>query len=171
MSDIKNKVEWCLKKAEKELKEGKKHRGLIKQKIDIEEVRKHLVKAEHNVSAIRYFNKGGFSDWSISAAFYSIYHCLLAIISNFGYESRNQECTIALIKQLKEKNKIEISKKFIETLESYDEKERHESNIIEKRELYTYGTSVSYENKEEIEEIIKLCNDCLNQTKNIIFKS
>lgn len=35
MSHAKNKVEWCLKKAEKELKESRKHRGLVKTKPDL----------------------------------------------------------------------------------------------------------------------------------------
>ena len=30
MSHVKNKVDWCLKKAERELEEGRTHRGLIK---------------------------------------------------------------------------------------------------------------------------------------------
>ncbi len=167
--EIKNKVKWCFDKAEKELKYGRKHRGLIRVKPDIEEAKKYIMKSEHNISAIDYFNKGGFSDWSMSVVFYSIYHCFLAILSKFGYESRNQECTIALIKNLKEERKIDFDDRFIESLESYREYERHESNIIEKREYYTYGTSVSVEDKEEIKKSIKLCKDCLNQTKKIVF--
>ena len=159
MTHAENKVDWCLKKAEKELKEGKKHRGLIKSKPNLDEAKKHLGKAEHNLSAISYFDKGGFSDWSLSAAFYCIYQCLLAILSKFGYESRNQECTIALIKHLKEQNKIEIDIKFIESIES--EKEKIESRIIEEREFYTYGTTISVEDKEEIKKSIGLCKDCI----------
>ena len=98
MSLAENKVNWCLKKGEKELKEGKKQRGLIKKEKDIEDAKNHISKAEHNLSAISYFDKGGYSDWSISAIFYCLYHCFLAIASRFSYESRNQECTIALIR-------------------------------------------------------------------------
>ncbi len=169
MSHTKNKIEWCLRKAESELKESRKHRGLVKKEQNLEEAKKHLSKAEHNLSAIQYFNSGGFSDWSISAVFYCIYHCFLAIASKFGYESRNQECTIALIKYLKEENKINFDDKFVNALESYDESERQESNIIEKREFYTYGTTVSAENKEEIKMNITFCKECLDQTKEIIF--
>lgn len=169
MSHAENKLEWCLKKAKKEISEGSKHRGLIKIEPSLDEARKHLKKAEHNLSAISYFNKGGFSDWSMSAVFYCIYHCFLAIASKFGYESRNQECTIALIKHLKEEKKIEIEDRFITALESYNEQERHESSIIEKREFYTYGTTTSLQNEKEVSESINLCKDCLNQTKEIVF--
>ncbi len=102
MSQIDNKVKWCLNKAEKELKEGTKHRGLVKIKPNIETAKRHFEKAEHNLRALNYFEKGGFADWSFSAGFYSIYHCFLAIIAKFSYESINQECTIALVEQLKE---------------------------------------------------------------------
>ncbi|MBS3088409.1 HEPN domain-containing protein [Candidatus Pacearchaeota archaeon] len=169
MTHASNKVEWCLRKAREEKEQEKKHRGLVKINPDVEEARKHIEKAEHNLRAISYFSVGGFSDWSMSAAFYCIYHCFLAISINLGYESRNQECTIALIKYLKEKEEIEIEDRFISALEIYDEQGRHESNIIEKRELFTYGTTVSADNS-EIEKNVQLCKDCLYQTKKIIFK-
>jgi uncharacterized protein (UPF0332 family) len=169
MSHAENKVNWCLRKAENELKEGKKHRGIIKSDENLQTAKEHLSKAEHNLMAISYFNKGGFLDWSMSAVFYCIYHCFLSISVKFGYESRNQECTIALIWYLKEKNKIRIDEKFINMLEISDETERHESSIIEKRENYTYGTSTSVDNAEEIKRNIILCKDCLAQTKEIIF--
>ncbi|MBS3079281.1 HEPN domain-containing protein [Candidatus Pacearchaeota archaeon] len=170
MSEAKRKVEWCLRKAEEELKKGTKHRGLVLKEQNLSEARKHIQKAEHNLKAIEYFSNGGFSDWSMSAVFYCIYHCFLAINMKFGYESRNQECTIALVKHLKEENKINLDDRFIDALEIYDESERHETNVIEKREYYTYGTTVSADNKEEIEASIVLCKDCIAQTKNIVFQ-
>jgi uncharacterized protein (UPF0332 family) len=169
MSHAKNKIDWCLKKAKEELSKGSKHRGLKEKNKDIEEAKKHITKAEHNLTAVSYFNEGGFSDWSMSAIFYCIYHCFLAIASKFGYESRNQECTIALIEYMKERNLIEIDEKYIQTLKNYNEIDRHESSIIEKRENYTYGTTTSISNKQELENSIQLCKDCLAQTKEIIF--
>src|SRR3989338_3896139 len=121
MSHSINKVEWCLRKAQNELKSGNKHRGLIKREPNIEEATKHIDKASHNLNAISYFDKGGFSDWSMSAVFYCIYHCFLAIGLKFGYESRNQECTIALMQSLKEEGKIEIDDKFIEAVAIYED--------------------------------------------------
>ena len=105
MPHASNKVEWCLRKAKKELGELGLHRGLIKINGGIELAEKHILKAEHNLKGAIYFKKGGFSDWSASAFFYCIYHCFLAILTRFGYESRNQECTIATIEMLKEAKK------------------------------------------------------------------
>ena len=91
MSQASDKVKWCLRKAEKELKEGTKHRGLVKAEANLIEARKHILKAEHNLSAIEYFNKGNYSDWSMSAVFYCVYHCFLAMASKFGRGSARAE--------------------------------------------------------------------------------
>lgn len=170
MTHVKNKTRWCLKKAQRELEQNKKHRGLIKISPNINEAKKHIAKAEHNLSAISYFAKGGFSDWSMSAVFYCIYHCFLAIALKFGYESRNQECTITLIKNSVEEEEIEIAQNFIASLETYSDEEIHETNVIEKRELCTYGTTSYFDDKEEIPTSISLCKECINQTKQIIFQ-
>ena len=169
MSYASNKVDWCLNKAKKEVEKGQKHRGLLKINEDIESAKGHITKAEHNLLAVQYFSEGGFSDWSMSAVFYCIYHCFIAIASKFGYESRNQECTIALIKYLKEEGKINLNNQFIDSLQNYNDAKRHESGIIEKRENYTYGTTISVENKEEIKKSVELCKECLDKTKEIIF--
>ena len=93
MSQHTKQIEWCLKKAKKEINECKKqgkrlkHRGLLKINPNIEEAKKHLAKAEHNFNGVTKFKQIGFSDWSMSAGFYCIYHCFLAIAAKFGYES------------------------------------------------------------------------------------
>jgi len=60
MSHAKNKVDWCLKKAERKLEEQEKHRGLVKIIPDLDKARDYIKK-----------------------------HSLLAVASKFGYESRN----------------------------------------------------------------------------------
>ena len=92
MSHVKNKVKWCINKAKKELEEGTSHRGLVEVGADIDESKNHLKKAEHNFKALLSNERNGFSDWATSAGFYTIYHCFLAIISKFGYESRVYNC-------------------------------------------------------------------------------
>src|SRR3990167_3883369 len=158
MSQASNKVKWCLNKAEKELKEKGFHRGLIKVEKDTRLAEKHISKAEHNLLAAVYFDKGRFSDWSASAFFYCIYHCFLAILRKFGYESRNQECTIAVIEMLKEEGKINIDEKFINMLKITQAKQE-EHNIIKIREEFQYGTNIEFENKEEFEKLTQMCKD------------
>lgn len=175
MSQASKHVDWCINKANKEIEECKrlgkkqKHRGLLKLETDVEEAKKHLKKAEHNLNAINKFKEIGFSDWSITASFYCIYHCFLAIAVKFGYESRNQTCTISLMEYLNEENKINIDTKFIDMLKYEDMEEVKESKIIEEREEYTYGIKISVEDETKINELTKNCKELFDVTKNIVF--
>lgn len=163
MSQSKDKVNWCLKKAEKEIKETGKHRGLIKIESNKEIARKHIIKAEHYLEATLTL-KEKFSDISASTIFYSMYHSLLAILAKFGYESRNQECTFALIYNLIEENKIELDKKIIDKISSIN---KEEESAIEVRERYQYGVDLSM--REDIfTENLELAKKVLGKVKKII---
>src|SRR3989338_5123253 len=135
MNHVKNKVDWCLKKAEKELNEEGNHRGLIEIQPDLEKAKEHIKKAEHYLKATDYLKKD-FSDISASTIFYSMYHCLLAIAVKFGYESRNQECTFALIHSLIEDGKIDFDKNLLEKISSFETEETKEQTTVEVREKY-----------------------------------
>lgn len=167
MSHAKNKVDWCLKKAEKELKQGDKHRGLVIIKPNLEKAREHIKKAEHYLKATDYLKKGNFSDISTSAVFYSMYHCLLAIAVKFGYESRNQECTFALINSLIDDNKIEFEKEMLDKIASLDTEKETEKTSVEIREQYQYGTEISIEDN-LYEELLNLAVNIISRTKEII---
>ena len=171
MPEALNQIRWCLNKAKKELAENKKHRGLVEIKPDLQKAAAHLKKAMHNFRAITYFAEGGYSDWSASAAFYVIYHCFLAILAKHGYESRNQECTLAVIQFLKEEAKIKLENKFIDTLNVQLEiKEKHEHTIIEMREDYQYGNKTEMENKERLDKLLKICSEMVEAAKEIIYR-
>jgi len=158
-----------LNKAKRELKESTFHRGLVKVEGDIALAGKHLIKAEHNLKAAVYLEKGRFSDWSVSAFFYCPYHCFLAILRRFGYESRNQECTLAVIDMLKEQGKINLHERFIDALKITKVEEMHESNIIKLREDFQYSTDLDFKEKEEFKRLIELCKEAMNKTRDIIY--
>src|SRR3989344_4392474 len=120
MTHAKNKVEWCMKKAEKDLTGGSKHRGLVKVTPDLAKAKEHIKKAGHYLKASNYLKKGNFLDISASTFFYSMYHCLLAIAVKFGYESRNQECTFALIQNLIEDKAINFDKELLAMIAKID---------------------------------------------------
>ena len=176
MSEASKSIEWCLNKATKEIEECKKfgkrvkHGGLLKINPDKEEAKKHLAKAEHNLKGITRFKEIGFSDWSISAGFYCIYHCFLAIAVKFGYESGNQTCTITLMEYLKEEKKIYLNQKFIDLLKYEEMNKREENKIIDLREDYTYGIQVSVEDEAKISELKETCRELIDITKEIIFE-
>ncbi len=173
MSQTSKQVDWCLKKAKKEIEECSKlkirtrHRGLLKIDSNDEEARKHIEKAEYNLKSALDFVKTGHSDWSISAFFYSLYHCFLSIAYKFGYESGNQSCTISLIEYLKEQGKINIDSKFIEMFK-YEDNEDDINSIIQMREDYTYGTKKNA-SKEKTDELTVLCKELIEKTKEIVF--
>jgi uncharacterized protein (UPF0332 family) len=166
MSHAKNKIEWCMNKAKKEMKEGKKHRGLVVTKADEKKSREHVSKAEHNLRVTLYLRDGGFTDWCSSSLFYSVYHCFLAILAKFGYESRNQECTFAVIEGLIEDNKIPIKKDDLEKISSLSEGQE-ERTAVSIREEYQYSTKTALGNK-EYEDLLNLAKEILDRTKEII---
>ncbi|PIN77226.1 hypothetical protein COV15_02675 [Candidatus Woesearchaeota archaeon CG10_big_fil_rev_8_21_14_0_10_34_12] len=164
MSEMKNKLRWCLKKAEKELKEGKKHRGLVVSEEDIERAREHIKKAEHYLEATL-FLKEGFSDIGASTAFYAIYHSFLAILAKYGYESRNQECTFVTVYSLIEDKKIDLGRDLVDKISLM--KSSDESSIVEIRESYQYGTELSMQEK-LYDETIEIAKKILGKAKTII---
>lgn len=166
MSHAKNKVDWCLKKAEKELKKSENHRGLVKVKPNLEKSKEFIEKAEHYLNATDYLKKGNFSDISASTVFYAMYHCLLALSAKFGYESRNQECTFALIYSLIEEDKIDFDKHLLDKIASLDVKSE-ERTTIEIREQYQYGTSLSLKDN-LYKELFELAKEVILKTKEII---
>ena len=176
MSQASKQVDWCLNKAKKEIEECKKlgkrakHRGLLKVNPNMEEAKKHLAKAEHDFDGITRFKEIGFSDWSISAGFYCIYHNFLAIATKFGYESSNQTCTIALMHHLKETGKIDLDEKYIEALEYEEMEEVKENSVIGLREDYTYGVQVTVKDETKINQLKQICKELIDITKEIIFK-
>ena len=100
----------------------------------------------------------------MSAGFYCIYHCFLAIAASFGYESGNQTCMIYLMRFLKEENEINLDEKFIDLLE-YEEDE----SVIDLREDYTYGLQISVKDEARLDELKKTCKEMVDITKEIIY--
>ena len=174
MSQASKQVDWCLRKAQEEIAECKKngvkekHRGLLKIKIDNDEAKRHIEKAEHYLESTEYLLKGKFADISVQTVFYSLYQCFLAIAAKFGYESGNQTCTVSLIEFLIEEGKINLDNKFIKYFK-YEEKEDTEDSVIEMREEYTYGTKVEAE-KSKVNFLIEECKELIDSTRDIVYK-
>ena len=160
-----NMVEWCLNKAQKEIEKGQKHRGLVKTKPDMETAHGHVKKAEHNFDVFMLNRKHGAYDWCISMGFYTMYHCCLAISAKFGYESRNQECTLSLMSMLSEQGKL--GENFHSYLEAMKAGEEGEDQILALREKYQYSPTISLD-KQVVERLRLLCIDMITETKWIL---
>ena len=172
MSHAARQVGWCLDKAKREIevcrKLGKqpKHRGLLETEPDIEAAKEHIRKAEHNFEGMMYTTKGGFTDLAMSTGFYAVYHCMLAILSAFGYESRNQTCTMAAIRHLKEQGDIDLDGKYILMLTP--DEGAGDFSIIDLREEYTYGMRIKAQ-RADLETLKQVCREAIYATKNIVY--
>src|SRR3989339_611765 len=130
---LNNKLKKCFEEGEK----GKeRHKGLRQVKISREMIDDHLKKAGHNLNAITDFKDIGYSDWSASAAFYALYHCLLALLIKFGYQSRNQTCTFAFVEDLIAQGKISLRLEELKEIFDKDVTEdiAHSEKILDIRE-------------------------------------
>ncbi len=128
--------EWCLEKG----KVGGKHRGIAKIKPNLEEAEEHIKKALHNLKAVDYNIKGGFQDWAVSAAFYAMYHSMLALLYKLGYESRNQECTFSAIEHLIDAGKLNLDKIYLAKMKVAADMRADSAKTL--RERFQYGTEV-----------------------------
>lgn len=169
MSQAKNKVEWCLRKAEKELKESGSHRGLVESERDFEKAKSHIKKAERYLTATEYIKRGGYSDIATGTIFYAMYHCLLAISVKHGYESRNQECTFALMNILIEDKKIDFSKEILDRIALAEPKdgEETEKTTVKIRERFQYGTEFNVED-DLYNELVNLAKEVISMAKVIV---
>ena len=97
-------------------------------------------------------------DWALNVGFYSIYHCFLAILAKYGFESKNQSCSITALLKLIDDKKLEFNRDLVlqfDTLES--NKEATRLTVRESREISTYGirTDVDDGDLDKIKELIK----------------
>ena len=145
---IKDKIKDCLKEGEK----GERHKGLRKTNIFEDSIEGHINKAVHNFNAIDIFHRSGYSDWSASASFYCLYHCLLALLAKKGFESRNQGCTFAMIENMIDNKEVSLTKEELKEIFDKDVTQdlEHSSKILDIRENMQYSIKTSLEEKEFI---------------------
>lgn len=146
---IQDKLKKCLKEGEK----SGRHKGLKKIEVSESKVKGHLNKAIHNFKAMTAFQKMGFSDWSASASFYCLYHCLLALITKEGFESRNQNCTFALVEDMINNDKATLTKGELKEIFDADITEdlEHSNKILDIRENMQYSIKTALEQEEFLE--------------------
>lgn len=166
---IQNKLKKCFKEGEIG---GERHQGLRKVEINKNKINNHIIKAEHNIKSMIYFKKGGFSDWSASASFYTLYHCLLSLCVKYSYESRNQKCTFAFIEFLIDEGKINnINKEDLKEIfdKSVEEDLEHSNKILDVRERMQYSTK-TYMEDEEFDRLYKRTKELFDKLKKEVEK-
>ena len=136
-----------------------KHKGLRKIIPNFKESKAHLKKAESNLGTMQYLYDGGRTDWVASAAFYAMYHILIALLYKCGYESRNQECTINAVEFFMKEGTINLEQEFIDMIRLAQEQE-NKRDVKTLREEYQYGTETVMEDK--------LCLQIMNNTRQFV---
>lgn len=139
MTKTENVFNWCLEQGKK----GDKHRGLKKLgKPDLKESKAHIIKAESNLETMQYLYDGKKTDWVAPAAFYAMYHAVLALLYRLQYESRNQECAINAVEYFMKSGIIKLGQEYIDMIRHAQE---HDNQIDAKtiREEFQYGTETS----------------------------
>lgn len=164
MRQIENMVKWCINKAKKE---GEKHRGLRKVEPSTKNASGHIEKAQHYLNATIYLKKGDYSDVAVTQAFYAMYHCLLAILAKFGYESRNQKCTFACAEYLIDQGKIDLHRQWLRKIASCDGKNAQEEDVITLREEFQYGRETKV-NMDKLNEIINDAKEFIEVVREIL---
>ena len=160
---IKRKIEWCLKKGKTE---KRKHKGLRIIKPSADESKKYMHKAEHNLKFLKkVMGMEEFNDWIFSAAFYAMYHACLAILSHFGYESMNQECTFTVMEQLISEEKISMDMDDLNSIRTIGEKAGGDTKSL--REEFQYGTKVKAEH-ELVEITAGKCENFVKKAEGIL---
>ena len=94
-----------------------------------------------------------------------MYQSLLAIAAKFGYESRNQTCTFALIESLIETEKIGFDINILRRIA--DAHNTTKTSSINIREKYQYGTALSLDTS-TYTDILTLAKEVIDTTKTIM---
>jgi len=93
--------------------------------------------------------------------YYAMYHSLLAILFEKGFESKNHECTINAIEYLIEKKKINIDRECIAFIRTTEQMTQKDAKSL--REEFQYGT------KTEVN--IVLLSELIKKSKEIVEKA
>ena len=147
MPQIDEHLKWCMKDPKR----------LIKAKPDLDLAQKHFKKSEYNYGVVQTLERLKIYDWAFNVGFYAIYHCFLAVLAKYGYESRNQSCTITVLHTLIKDKKLNLDKDLITQFDTLDvEKNITNPTVRERRELSTYGveTSIDSQQLKKIKELI-----------------
>lgn len=147
MPQIANHLKWCLKDPKR----------LARAKADMDLAQKHLKKSEYNYNVVLILERMRIYDWALNVGFYAIYHCFLAILAKYGFESRNQSCTITALLTLINDKKLNLDRDLIARFDTLDvEKNITSPTIRESRELSTYGveTSIDLQQLKRVKELI-----------------
>lgn len=114
-----NKLEWCRKK--------KKGIKIVEPNSNLAE--KHIEKAENSLKTME---AAPTQDWKISAAYYTCYHGVYALLQKTGITSKIHSCTIEMMKFY---DFTKSEQKLIRGLKDKREKAQYHVNSCSKKQI------------------------------------
>ena len=165
---MKKEVRDCFVLAAKDEKKGKKHKGLLITKPDNKTAESYIQKAKVNLQLCDVYKEKGF-DYKIPEEwFYTLYYCALAILSQFGIESRSQKCTAFFLRYVKDNGLIDYEDEFIDRITVYSTKE--ERSDVDERETARYSSSItSKEIESKYDHMTNVCKKAISQAEEVVF--
>jgi uncharacterized protein (UPF0332 family) len=123
-----------------------REQAIRKTPINKDEIKGHLLKADHNLKFVSDNLALGYLDWCITGCYYSAYQAALALIIAKGYYSKSHDATLCIL--IKEYYRKEVSAEEIELLNrfflDYQEMVFYVQSK-QKREDATYSTQIKFD--------------------------
>jgi uncharacterized protein (UPF0332 family) len=121
---------------------------ILKQGIDPEEIKGHIMKSDHNLRFVQEIIGLTFPDWVLVGCYYSVYHVVLALIQTKGYSSKNHLATLCiLIKEFYDKEINEKDIEFLSDMLDYQDVLFYVESK-NKREDAAYSSRIKFDKKE-----------------------
>lgn len=145
-----------------------KHGIIQKVPFDLEEIKGHIQKSEHNLKFVFDNMKLGYYDWCITGCYYAIYQIALSLIRAKQVYSKNHDATLCLL--ARDYYKEGITKEDIELINIFFLD--YQDLLIyvhtkDKREEASYSSKYNFD-KDKVEELrIKTIN-FINKARGIL---
>ena len=136
--------------------------------LDLEEIRGHIQKSEHNLKFVLDNMKLGYYDWCITGCYYAIYQIALALIRAKEVYSKNHDATLCLL--ARDYYQEGITKEDIELINVFFLD--YQDLLIyvhtkDKREEASYSSKYNFD-KDKVEELRIKTIDFINKARGIL---
>ena len=163
-------VKECFSEAKKLDEKGKKHKGLLLTKPDPKKAEAYILKAKMNLNLCDIYKEKHFDYMIEEAWYYTMYYCALAILSQFGVESRSQDCTAKFLYAVKQKGIVALSDDFIQQITVHSDK--GDLSAVDAREQARYGASITSEQAlQKYVYMMDLCRKYISEAEEIVYSS
>lgn len=139
--------------------------------FDLEEIKGHISKSEHNLKFVLDNMKLGYYDWCITGCYYAIYQIALALIRTKQIYSKNHDATLCLL--ARDYYKEGITQQDIELINIFFLD--YQDLLIyvhtkDKREEASYSSKYIFD-KNNVEELRLKTIDFINKARGILDKA